>query len=419
MHYRLKEISRDEVAVKEITEEMSKLLTDNPKHVQAQVFIRELYTDNLWVSCSCADRAQLFPRKKGDWFELVRMPNRGDHADDCFYSELNKEIRRTKYTEELKGTSLSFHRAPLEPSGIESKPNITVKGVPSEYSFLGKMLLTVYQKAGLNHAPLTGKQRELSSQYKAMRETLANYEIAGKKGKDVVFTHPSSYQKAVETLYKDSWHEKQIPHVLLFFTVDSIADKQLRIKVGNDTMDFDVHSRVEYLFDDSSPPYNCLMTLGLRDSADEPEILRCAAVPIINKAWLLPVKNHIVRRFTYKMVEYGRKIDDPYKEMSRYNLLTPFFPQEIDGVKFRPDFYIDRDGSGYVAIYFQSKRNDLNYGPREDEMAFLRSLDVRVEVFNLDELFFDIDRAIEAFVSKIYRNHFSYIEDFHPNRAYA
>lgn len=358
---------------------MQDALINEPTSYAAQQFLKECYDDHKWLSCACAESAYLAIRKTTNFYCLVRLTRRGDHREDCAFSEDNMPIYRKKLAQMITTNALTFHqnRPTSKPTNIKSP--IAITGLQAEATKLARFMFTLYQESSLNTVPLSGVHPEISQQYKSIRSTAERYYIAGKSGSKIIFTHPGAIETAKAYLYENKWDDNQVPQVLLFFTVDEIAGRTLNMRIAGEEYSLTCQSKVEYFFDNASPPYNCLMTMALRPDSPEPEVLRCVAIPVLNKAWLLPVKNHLVRHFIKSMLASSGEI-----KTHGTSLAIPFFPQYFRDVMIRPDFSVERDGRSLVVIYFLS-HHDEGFDARNAEVHFLKSVGVEVYVFDMDK----------------------------------
>lgn len=375
------------VTTEAVEVDLQHLLLNEPTSRQAQDFLKTCWTNGQWLSCPCADDAFLTIRKTNPYYVLVRLTSRGQHADDCSLSEKNMPIYRSKLAQKIGTHSLSFHRAPpSKKSRTPAKSPISVQGLNAEASVLARFMFTLYDEAGLNCVPLSGERPDLKTQYGLIRETAAKYYIAGQSGSNIIFSHPGQIENARNYLIEHKWPENALPHVLLFFTVDQITERNIRLSVGKQEYTLESKSRIEYFWDNASPPFNCLMTLALRPDSPKPEILRCSALPIFNKSWLLPVKNNLVRKFIQSLLAMS-------KDYETYDakIVLPFFPKLFSEINIRPDFSIERQGSVLAVFYFISTQ-DIDYDARVGEINFLKSHDIEVFTFDMDKVRTDAER---------------------------
>lgn len=381
VHYQVDAVSKTDLEeTKPIDRRLSEKLQTEPTSIEVQEFLQECYLENRWISCSCSRNAYLAIRKTTSFFCLVRMSSRSQHIPDCAFSELHMPIYRKKLAEKITGNAISFHRPkPVASSKKPAKAPITVAGIQAESSRLARFMFTLYDEAGLNHVDLIGDHDGISEQYTLIKRAAQRFTIEGQNGAQILYTHPKDFDRAKTALYELPWGENQIPQVLLFFTIDSISGRTLRTTVGGETFTFDIKSKVEHFFDSASPPYNCLMTLALRPESDGPEILRCVAVPIYSKFWLLPVRASIVREFIKSVMWHCDK-----RGVGSAEVLTPFFPVMFRDRLCRPDFSIERDGVSRVMIYFSSS-DEEHHDVRMGEIDFLRSSGFRVYRYDMDE----------------------------------
>ena len=381
VHYQVDAVSKTDLEeTRSISRRLSEKLQSEPTSIEVQEFLKECYLANRWISCSCSRNAYLAIRKTTSFFCLVRMNGRSDHSPDCAFSELNMPIYRKKLAEKITGNTISFHRPkPIASTKKPAKAPITVAGIQAESSRVARFMFTLYDEAGLNHVDLIGDHDGISEQYALIKRAAQRFTIEGQNGAQILYTHPRDFDRAKTALYELHWGENQIPQVLLFFTIDTISGRTLRTTVGGETFTFDIKSKVEHFFDSASPPYNCLMTLALRPESDGPEILRCVAVPVYSKFWLLPVRASIVREFIKSVMWHCDK-----RGVGSAEVLTPFFPVMFRDRLCRPDFSIERDGVSRVMIYFTSA-DEEHFDVRMGEIDFLRSAGLRVYRYDMDE----------------------------------
>ena len=381
IHYRVDAVSKADLEeARPISTRLSEMLLAEPTSIEVQDVLQNCYLENRWISCSCSRNAYLAIRKTTSFYCLVRMNGRSDHSSDCAFSELHMPIYRKKLAEKITGNAISFHRPkPVASSKKPAKAPITVAGIQAESSRLARFMFTLYDEAGLNQVDLVGDHDGISEQYTLIKRAAQRFTIEGQNGAQILYTHPKDFDRAKTALYELPWGENQIPQVLLFVTIDSISGRTLRTTVGGETFSFDIKSKVEHFFDSASPPYNCLMTLALRPESDGPEILRCVAVPVYSKYWLLPVRASIVREFIKSVMWHCDK-----RGVGSAEVLTPFFPVMFRERLCRPDFSIERDSVSRVMIYFTSA-DEEHYDVRMGEIDFLRSAGLRVYRYDMDE----------------------------------
>jgi len=364
-----------------IDADIQDLLKNSPTSNIAQEFLEQCWSNNQWIACSCSPETYLTVRKTSNFFVLVRVTSRGTHTKDCHFSEENMPIYRNKLAERITSHNLSFHR----PKSTKSEKHhvsspISINGQISEASKLARFMFTLYDDSDLNKVPLSGIKPNLKTQYRLIRQVAARFTIAGQTGNNAIFSHPGDIKKAKQYLIERKWPQGSIPQVLLFFTVDAIDGRKMLIKVGKQNYQLTSQSKIEYFYDNGSPPYNVLMTLALREHSEAPEILRACALPILEKSWLLPVKNKLVRKFIRSMLAMSR-------EYETYDaaIFIPFFPKLFRDISVRPDFSIEREGQAIAVFYFISKQDD-NYTARISEIDFLRSHKITVTVFDMDKV---------------------------------
>lgn len=374
-------------------------LLNRPTSIEAQDFMKRCYDDDRWIGCSCNEGAFLFIRKTTNFLCLVRLTSRAEHKDDCPFSITNMPIYDKKLAEKIGTKTISFHRAKSSKPSSTTKAPISIKGLQAESTRLARFMFTLYDESGLNTVDLHGNHASISDQFKKIRQAANGYVIAGRKGGEILFTHPNSIDRARQFLVENKWADNQVPHVLLFFTVDSIAGREMSMSVKGKPYTIESQSKIEYFFDDASPPYNVLMSLALRPSSKEPEVLRATALPVFNKAWLLPVKNDAVRHFIKSILAMCGDGD-----VGSGSLIIPFFPQLYRGHEVRPDFSIDVDGESKVMIYFMSAK-DEGYHARKGEMDFLRSAGFRVYGFDMDAERMNIQKDVWKAAKHFYEDY--------------
>lgn len=380
------------------------LLVNEPTSKTAQEFLKKCWDNHQWIGCSCSQDAFLSIRKTTNYYCLVRLTSRGSHKDDCPFSEENMPIYKQKLAERINTNALSFHRA--KPKRNNNKPlqsPISIMGQQAEASMLARFMFTLYDDAGLNSVPLSGKRPDLKHQYHMIRQIASRYNIAGHTGNNVIFTHPGQIDKAKNYLIESKWPAGAIPQVLLFFTVDQIDGRNMLMNIGDKKYQLTSQSKIEYFYDNASPPFNVLMTLAQRPDSTHQEVLRAAALPVFEKSWLLPVKNKLVRKFIKSMLAMS-------KDYETYDakIVIPFFPKHFTEISVRPDFSIERDGNTLAVFYFLSERDD-NYAARTGEINFLKSHGIKVSVFDMDEVRSNPERDAWKEASNFFN---AYIKDF-------
>lgn len=364
-----------------VSTDIQEALVERQTSVEAQTYIEQLWANDHWIGCACAEGAYLGTRKLADFTVLVRLTARGEHAADCVFSEANMPIYRKTRAEKLTATTLSFHKAkPKRKEGSAGRPPITVNSLEAESSKLARFMFTLYDDAGLNSIPLSGAAPQLNLQYNRIRKAANRFNVAGHSGSSVIYTHPAAVKKAIAALNEKKWPTGTIPQVLLFFTVDQIDGRHLVMNIGSKSYELECKSRVEFFNDDVSPPFNVLMTLAQRQESSRPEVLKASALPIYRKNWLMPVKNNLVRKFINTILAKSKDYDT-YDAVINF----PFFAKEFDGVSIRPDFSIERKGECLSVFYFTS-RKDVNFAARKGEIDFLQSHDIPVCVFDMDKV---------------------------------
>lgn len=354
-------------------------LIDKQTTKEAQAFLKECKLNNKWVTCTCKPNALLYVRKTIQYYQLVRLTSRGAHAQDCKISVENMPIYGKKLATRLNSKTLSFHRPKRKKSDVIIKNTaISVAGLQAEASKLSRLMFELYDDAELNTIPLNGERMELKIQYHRIRQAGSQYTIGGHTGNSIIFTHPGSVQKAIDYLNEKQWPANTIPTVLLFMTVDQIDGRNMLMNVKDKSYQLTCQSTIEYFYDNSSPPFNVLMSLAQREDRPSPEVLKASALPIMEKYWLLPIKNKLVRKFIKSLLAMSKDY-----ETGSARIVTPFFPKEFEEIDIRPDFSIERDGISLAVFYFLST-NDESYFARKGEIEFLKSHGVHVYVFDMD-----------------------------------
>ena len=379
-------------------------LVERPTSKQSQHYLMQAWNNQQWIGCSCAENAYLSIRKTSNYYVLVRLTSQGQHANDCPFSEANMPIYRKKLAEKLNVTTLSFHKArPKKSNTTYNKSPISINGLQAESSKLARFMFSLYDDAGLNHIPLDGTKPDLRTQYLRIRQAAAKYNVAGQSGNNVIFTHPGSVPKAIDFLKEKQWPSGTIPQVLLFLTVDQIDGRNMLMNIGKKSYELTCQSKVETFYDEISSPSNVLMTLAQRPDSPAPEVLKAAAVPILEKSWLLPVKNNLVRKFIKSMLAMSKDY-----EVYDSRIVTPFFSTMFENINVRPDFSIERAGNTLAVFYFITEK-DENYAVRKGEIDFLSSHGIIVKVFDMDKVrddpLKDAWREADSFFKK-YIKHF-------------
>ena len=400
----------------DISQSIQKDLFDSQTTKEAQQFLKECKLNNKWITCTCAPNALLYVRKTNPYYQLVRLTSRGKHAKDCSISVENLPIYGKKLVERLNSKTLSFHLPKRKKQeGTIKNTNITVAGLNAEASKLSRLMFELYEDANLNSVPLSGLRPDLRTQYHRIRTAGSQWTIGGHGAHNIIFTHPGSVQKAIDYINEKQWPTATIPTVLLFMTVDQIDGRNMLMNVGDKSYQLTCQSQIEYFYDNSSPPYNVLMTLAQREDRPSPEVLKASALPILEKYWLLPIKNKLVRKFIKSILAMSKDY-----ETSNTHILTPFFPRVFEGIDVRPDFSIEREGVSLAVFYFLST-GDESYHARKGEIDFLRSHNVDVNVFDMDKVRNDPEmdawREAKTFFNK-YIKHYQLVKKIEPEEQF-
>jgi len=321
--------------------------------------LKEAHDKGWWLECDCNEERRRYPlvspvlRDKALYWRMITGPGRLAHSEKCCFHQ--REVRRkhaANWSKARRKPPEGFFSVLKPTGGTEAKKSVgggaSVKSTSGgQLPAIAKMLHSLLEKAGLNRWYYDRPERNISSEYAALRQVGSCVKVApGVLLRDVFFTYAPDWPKNIvfkrmREKMKD-WPDGHRPQGFVCYFCHEVDQSGATVRVKGEEIHIPCAGTVKYPVingNQVSGPYLFFGVLAETSKKSGLEIQRAYAQPIADFNHFLAIDSEFERKAFNTLQFTLKRLSTEYGEYTWW-LEKPLFEMGPDDEPCLPDFLV-------------------------------------------------------------------------------